>query len=268
MNCTCGKPTKDNAYVCEDCLTALAKALGDVPWLDEELDISITRQKASALGGGSRSRTTPLPWHEKASDAKRALHGLLATWVRFCAEEHVRDRGADAAWPADNLTAMSRWLLWRVDGLAFHDLGGDAVDEITNAVAQGERIVFWRKRERVYLGPCGTALTDESACDGDVYADAGQEFGYCQACGFPFKVDARRAALEQQLDDRLCTASEIARLAVYLGLDQSREQVRNRVNQWHSRNRISPNGHNPDGDPVFRYGEVRALLATLRQQAS
>jgi hypothetical protein len=29
--CRCGRPTRDDAYVCEDCGSSLARALGDVP---------------------------------------------------------------------------------------------------------------------------------------------------------------------------------------------------------------------------------------------
>lgn len=257
--CRCGKPTRDEAYVCEDCLTALARVLGDVPWVDEQLEISITRQKASVLGGGSRGTGTPLPWHEKASDAKRSLHSLLATWVQFCVEEHVRDRGATLDWPADNLQSMSRWLLWRVDGLAFHDLGNEAVDEITDSVAQAERIIFWRKRDRVYLGTCDHKPDGED-CAGEVYAGEGQQFGHCETCDRGYSVDQRRQDLNDQLDDRLFTAAEIARLCTYLGLEQPRERVRKQVNSWHKRERITSPSHNAAGDPVFRYGEIKTLL--------
>ena len=265
--CTCGKPTKDNAYVCEDCLTALAKALGEIPWTDEQLEISITKQRASAIGGGgTRSTGTPLPWHEKASDAQRSLHATLSTWVRFCIEEHVRNRGASTEWPADNLASMSRWMLWRVDGLAFHEAGSEVVDEITDAVAQAQRIVFWRKRERVYLGRCDATIEPEGAesykCEGDVYAEQGAIYGSCEHCAAPYSVEKRRADLHRELDDRLCTAAEIARLATYLGLEQPRERVRKQVNSWHKRERITASGHSPEGDPVFRYGAVKALLFT------
>ena len=40
--------------------------------------------------------------------------------------------------PADNLVALSRWLLWRVDGLGLHDIGPEAVAEGVFARLVGE----------------------------------------------------------------------------------------------------------------------------------
>lgn len=269
--CRCGRPTRDNAYVCDECLGALSKALGDVPWLVEELEITRTRQRAAAITGGPRSADHGLPWHEKASDAERALRNTLVSWVRFCEDEGVRHQSRTTEAPEDTLPAMSRWLMWRVDGLALHDLGGDAVDDITNAVAEGQRIVFWKRRQRVYLGSCDARMVDDlgipgDTCPGEVYAEMDAEFGACDECAFPYKVEQRRADLEQKLDDRLCTAAEIARMAVFLGLDVPRERVRQTVNVWAKRGRIEPRSQSEDG-PLFRYGEVRALLAATYSRA-
>ena len=55
--------------------------------------------------------------------------------------------------------------MWRVDGLAWHELGGDAVQEITRACGKAKSIVLWKPAAKVYLGPC-----DLLVCDGDVYA--------------------------------------------------------------------------------------------------
>lgn len=263
--CSCGKPTRDNAYVCDDCLAELSKALGDVPWLAEELEVSITRQRGAAITGGPRSTEHGLPWQEHASDAERGLRHALVTWVRWCEDERVRHSSPNPDSPADTLAAMSRWLMWRVDGLAFTDLGGEAVEAIVSAVAEAGRVVFWKRRQRTYLGPCEARQVDEHGipgepCPGDVYADSEAEFGACEDCGFPYKVDQRRADLEQRLDDRLCTAAEVARMAVFLGLEVPRDRVRQTVNVWAKRKRIVARGESGDG-PLFKYGEVRSLLA-------
>ncbi len=271
MTCECGKTTRDEAYVCDTCLDKLSRTLGDLPNLLEELDTTITRQRSAGQTGDARpSGERPLPWHDKAAEAKRDLHGLLATWARFCDEEQVRHSSPRDGLPADDTNAIGRWLMWRVDGLAFHDLGNQAVTEITDAAESCWRIVFWKPRNRVYLGPCGFGETsievgETIECPGDVYLDPedphSQSFGKCDFCNRPVNAADRQHEMECALADRLCTAAEIARMAVHLGLEQPREAIRNRVNQWHKRKQITASAHDRDGNPMFRYGDVRILLA-------
>lgn len=261
--CRCGQPTRDDAYFCGNCSHRFATALGDVPWINDELDTTITRQRAAPITGSAPSAERGLPWHDKASETRRHLHALLVSWVRFCTEENIR--GIPAWHPVDRLPSLSRWLMHAVHGLSLHDIGPEAVDEITDAVADCERIVFWKRRARVYLGPCGQPVGADDdnlePCPGDVYADEGAAVGYCEECEGAVTVVIRRAELEQQLDDRLCTAAEIARLATYLGLHVDRDRVRTRVHYWHRHKRITQRSRDDAGSPMFRYGEVRVMLS-------
>lgn len=274
----CGRETRDEAYGCDDCGDELARTLGEMPWLTEQLDISITRQHSSGLGSGGASHSPDLlgdladildqgtighmgtPWHETASRAKRALHATLSTWVRFCDAERVRHQAQNDNWPADNMPSMSRWLMWRVDGLMLHELGCDAIDAITHDAAEARRIVLWKPKQRFYLAACEKPIED-TKCPGDVYADEGADYGTCEECSALHEVSKRRLDLNKRLDDHLCTAADIARMAVFLGLQAQRATVRNKVNVWHKRGRITPKTHAANGDPMFRYGEVRGMLA-------
>lgn len=266
--CRCGRPTRDTLTVCTQCTNALSRALGDIPWISAEIDTTITRQKAAPTTGGPASAETGLPWHERAAQARQHLHNLLVLWVRLCDEEGVGS--GPSALPADRLPALSRWLLWRVDGLARHDAGSDAVDEITDAVADCERIIFWKRRNRVYLGPCayGTSAADQLAaafqCAGDVYADEGEPVGQCEVCERGVTVVIRQSELDRDLHSRLLSAADIADWSVRMGLDAKREEVRKRVLYWHRHKRIEAKGHDQAGAtkvPLFRYGDVRLLLA-------
>ena len=251
--CRCGRPTRDDAYVCDDCIDSLARALGEVPWLDEELDITISGQKGATYNGHtSRGAETPSPVHWGASEAKGHLKALLVSWALFCAQEGVRNSDPRQELPADNLVALSRWLLWRVDGLGLHDIGPEAVDEITSAVAHCHRLID-RPADRQYLGECD--LCD----DGRLFARAGSRWAKCDQCEAAEDAEARRTKLLDELDDRLCTAAEIAHLASYMNLRGDREQVRKRINQWHKRGRISRE-HAFSEEAVFRFGIVRRLL--------
>lgn len=265
--CRCGRPARDQRYVCDACREQLDKALGDCAWLDAELEITITRQAAAAISGGPRSATTPLPWHERAADARRTLHGLLQSWVRFCAEEQVRG-ARPIATVRDNVPSLAGWLLNATDGLTLHDIAAEAVDEITDAVADARRIVFWKRRNRIYLGPCayGNDFHAASAadCPGDIYADEGEPVGYCEECERGVTVVIRQSELDQDLHSRLLSAADIADWSVRMGLDAKRDEVRKRVLYWHRHKRVIAHAHEERGEvrvPLFRYGDVRLLLA-------
>ena len=258
--CRCGRPTRDAAYGCDNCGDELARALGDVPWLDEQMEVTITRQQGidyRRLGhgkGGKKDAERPLPGNWTASEARTHLKALLVLWTRLCDEEDVRSSDPRDGLPDDNLPAISRWLMWRVDGLMLHEAAGDAVDEIKSAVAHCHRLID-RHPERQYLGPC-------SACDdGRLYARPGGSLATCESCDTSLDAAAVRTRLLAELDDRLCTAAEIARLSTYLGLKANRDQVRNRINQWHSRGRISSESVLAD-ESAFRFGTVYAMLVS------
>src|SRR5689334_20695038 len=94
--CRCGRPTRDAAYGCDACGDDLARALGDVPWLDEELEVTITRQqgidyrRSGGGKGGKKPAERPLPGNWTASEARTHLKALLVLWTRLCDEEDVR----------------------------------------------------------------------------------------------------------------------------------------------------------------------------------
>lgn len=258
MTCRCGKPTRDTLTVCEDCLTELNQALGDIPALEEELNVTISQQKGvdyrrvGGSKGGTKPAETPSPVNMGASDAKADLKALLVSWARLCHEEQVRNQSGETGLPDDNLPAISRWLMWRVDGLGLHEAGSDAVDEITAAVGRCQRMVDI-PTERQYLGDCDDCDT------GRLYARPASTWARCEGCDKAVPAQDVRDRLLARLDDRLCTAAEIARLSTYLGLRANRESVRKRINQWHARGLVS--AHPAISDEVaFRFGEIYGKL--------
>jgi hypothetical protein len=257
--CKCGKPTRDGAYFCDPCGFELSKALGDIQWLDEELETTVGRQQGidyRRVGGGKGAKkTAPQIVNWTAAEARSHLRSLLVSWVLFCHDESIRNQSPTIGLPGDSLPAMSRYLMWRVDGLAWHDIGPDAVEELTAAVTQCLRLID-RPADRQFLGRC-----QECNEDGGLYARPGGERARCDVCGATAEASELRKALLAELDDRLCTAAEIAHLSTYLGLKANRDAVRKRVNQWASRGQITQHPSVTD-EVTFRFGEVYAKLAT------
>lgn len=230
MTCKCGRPTKDDAYVCENELDEFARALGEVTWIDEELETTITKQRASTSGDGGRGAETPILFNVAASQARDTLRHELALLVRFCAEEGVRASDPAEGLPDDNIIAMSRWLLWRVDGLAFNDMAEEFIASIASAVTACQKAID-TPPERRYAGPC-------SECSKDLYHLPGATEVKCSGCGSTWLVDEQRDWTNGQilefLTGRLVTAAEGAKYLGRLGIEVKQETI----GKWRERKRI------------------------------
>lgn len=249
-------PTRDDVYVCDTCADLLADVLTNMGWLEDQLTTSLTKQKGMdyrrAGSGGGKPAEGPLPLNLSASAALTVLRSALVDAVRYCIAHDVRHSSPDDELPGKSLASLGDWLRWRVDGLVLHDVP-QLVTGITAAADRGLRTVD-RRADRQYLGGCTV-----KGCGGSLYAIAGAPFARCDTCGDSMDAGYLRDRLLGELDDRLCTASEIARLCMYLGLRRDRVQVRKRVNVWHHRGRIVSEAALGD-EPAFRFGIVWRLL--------
>lgn len=258
--CGCGAPTRDDAYLCDDCGDELARMFGGVTWLEEQLNLTITRQRAKAIspgGGGSGERSM---FHQPASDALSHLRNHLVNTVRMCQEDHVRH--AAPAWigdPEDTLASISGWLLWRVDGLAFHPAAVDILQVSLQVEARSLEVID-RPADQRFVGMCKTVINDV-VCNGPVFAPDGDKLGRCRRCNANYPAETARDQLEKSLDDKLFTAPEIAEISTYLNLKIKRQKVHDVIRQWDKRGVITPKQHNRSGQPQYRYGDVRGPLS-------
>src|SRR5690606_31600209 len=78
----CGRPVRDTLVLCEACLGSLRTSLGDVTWLDEQLETVLAKQTALAEHNGGRSAEEPLPLSPPAAKARSELRVALVGWVR------------------------------------------------------------------------------------------------------------------------------------------------------------------------------------------
>jgi hypothetical protein len=131
---------------------------------------------------------------------------------------------------------------------------------------------------RLYLGTClADPLNTGIPCPEEVYAvdhtDQGKDHlcdrcrtTRCHTCGTEHDVAQRRAWLAEALDDRLATASDIARgLATTTGTGVREDQIR----WWERSGRLASHGRDQGGRRLYRVGDVRdlAIEAQLREQA-
>jgi hypothetical protein len=260
---TCDRPS-DDWIVCRVCAALFEQVLAEMPWMLDELDTVITQQTRYTTESSGKSADTPMMFNVKASDMRGKLVTELDTAARMVADSN--------GWKLSHTDAAgaSRWLMRSLTAIRLHEAGALIVDGImaTNA---GCLWVIDRPAAKQYLGDCpqthGEAALIEK-CQGRIYGRQGKDRASCDTCGTEWEAALLREFLLKQLDDRLCTASEIAHLSTYLGLLAGREQVRKRINQWHTRGLIV--SHETKPDAMFRFGEVYVMLAqddTARRSA-
>lgn len=265
----CDKATRDDAHLCDDCGDRAARWIGEIPWLDEELETTIGKIRGVAydgLGGGpgheraerdkgeakdrlmAGAHEIALPINIHASKKRDELRHALVMAVRFCDEEGVRHRCPDNDLPDDNLIAMSRWLLWRVDGLTLNDMGPQVLADVVNAARACKRAID-TPPERRYAGPC-------PECKRDLYHRPDAVEVNCSGCGQRWNVAEMGAWMRQRLDehlaDRLVTVREgctlLGRYGITVPLDT--------IESWKRRGRLTERGENPR---VYRWDDLRDL---------
>lgn len=255
--CTCGRPTPESAYLCSECTDDLARLLGDTPALVDELDVTLSRQRRfETQTSSSRSSEQSLPYDVAASNALHALRAELVSLVLLCEEERLssvdyRDRD-----PGETCASMSRWLSWRVDSIAGQRWAVDALQQLRRVHERAE-LAIDRPPERTFAGPC-------DACGRDLYAGKGRSVVKCAACGLTYDLAARREWLLRAVNDQLATTTEIARALTSLEMPVTNERIR----QWRHRERIEQRGVDRRGHPLYRVGDVVALLLEHAEKSS
>ena len=215
----CGKPV-DDSYVCQGCTLDLERELGDVRWLDGQLDVVLTKQTARPLfrDGGRSSEgkdaredgddpdggitAKPLPYDPRATEARWVLTNTVTTWARMVGEEK------NATLPTiGGVGILAAWLASYSDVLRQLDQG-EAVGDLLAAVRSVRRLVDIRP-ERVYAGPCDG---NGEACGQDLYSRPGAPRITCPACGARYDAAERRTYLLEAARDHLGTVREVVSL--------------------------------------------------------
>jgi hypothetical protein len=256
--CACGRPVKDNARLCAGCTDRLARDLGDIGALTEELTTTRLRQSRTggqATGVLSRSHERPLAWNEKAAEAAEVLRSTVVAWVRVVLEE----RGGRT--PDDTAQAMSAFLLGQLEWLRHHPAADECADEIGHAVQLAYRAVDIAPG-RVYVGPCDPDGEFGDPCLTDLYARQGALAVVCPDCQRSWGVAERRAYLLELAGDRLVTAADLSRFLTVYGEPVTQERVR----QWVAREQLTPHGWDQARRPLYRVSEAVAVLANARSR--
>lgn len=165
---TCGRPIRDQAWLCDRCSRTLERILAELPALADDLDLTITRQ--AKLGQGSlasnRSEERPVPFDEAAATALRDLRSTCVGSVKLVIEE----RGL-TVWPLNTVPGMGRFLFAHHDWIRHHEAAVEILGEFV-AITRTVRTVIDRHptRTRFAVGPCPEKDEDGAPCPGEIRA--------------------------------------------------------------------------------------------------
>jgi hypothetical protein len=272
MNCRCGRPTRDEAQVCDSCIRRLRRNLGDIPYYADQLDVTLTRQsRLASYRVGSRSAERPLPFDWLASVTVGTLHNTLTSWARTISVRQPPVRIAD----------LCLYLEERVGSWArISPEGPQMVDEVSYLLRELktriDRPPDW------YVGPCSMprvvlqpalteagrvtlAIVDERICQATLWTRLDAKIIICRECKARFPAAERREWLVAQVEDSLVPLNLIVdALPTLIGVTVARDTAR----KWVSRTRLVPRGLSMDGDELFRGGDVMELARMSRRRSA
>jgi len=248
---TCASPAcsfpQHNGYLCRNCADTLTRDLKAIPWLLEDLEITMTRQDRLSDVSDRGSDEHPLPIRLHAMEARRDLHSTLAAWAQHVAGKH-EGLGA-GVWTE---LKLAHYLLEHVGDVFTDPAAGECADEIGYAVKLVRRTID-KPVEQVFAGPCDD-------CGTDLYAHPSRAEVECRnpECGAVYPIEARRRWLLGKAEDQLLPATEMSRaLSGLLQKPITGSMLRGLA----FRGRIT--AHPPikkNGPALYKVGEVRDVL--------
>lgn len=237
-----------NGFLCRNCTDLLTHDLQAIPWLLDELEVTLSRQDKLAESSDRSSDEQPLPLNMRAVEVRIDLNAVLAAWALHTAG---RFGGLDRTVVWTELR-LSQYLLAHVDDMLTDPAAGQIADEINDIRRRAERAID-KPVPMVYVGPC-------DLCDKDLYARPSAAEVQCKNpdCEEIYPIEARRRWLLGKAEDQLLPATEMSR--ALSGLLQ-KPITGSMLRGYAHRGRIT--AHPPikkDGPPLYRVGEVRDVL--------
>lgn len=249
------RPLVNNAVICATCEGNLARALGDLDALLDDLETALTRQARKRPARGSVAADgPPLPYDERASEAARDLRTLLKDWVSLVAEG-LADEGrfVKLQMPA-TAKSLSSWLLHHTGWIARHDTAPDAYSEIVGAVNNIRRTIDIAPDMR-YVGPCGGDV-EGVECVETLYATEGADTVRCRTCFTVWDIADRLNHATTQSTTVAQTAVTISRALTLGGLPLETSRIR----KWAQRKHLVAVGVGPRGAPTYIVAHVSRLI--------
>jgi len=157
-------------FLCQLCSKELSALLGDMPWLLDQLEITVIRQDKLSTGVIGRSSDNPSPINVGAMELARNIRGQFSTIIRDLCEV----RGINPPLKAWSNSTMAEWLGRNISAISCSESAGQVYREMrtdTDAI-----LAVINRFSRMYCGPCTTVVGhnpqgEDVECGADLYAD-------------------------------------------------------------------------------------------------
>jgi hypothetical protein len=278
-NYACGSCDRDrpgDRMVCGACTAELQRALGDLPWLYEQLLVTRSRRDRLGSGGGRGGSETPLPYNDRAWRASRRLSIVIDRWYMRVPARAVPQGPRCPGCSHDSCRYLALWqppahgtvgelAIW----LRRHTTGHfqnhpDAPQAVIEIIAAKDLALTAIDRPdpttRLYAGRC-----DKADCDGELYAPLDAAKVMCSQCDTVYKTADRQALLRKDLEMALADATQAAWAISSLGMPIKASLIW----KWAERGRLLSHGDNRLGHPTYRISEIIELIEeTAERQAA
>jgi len=251
-------------FLCQLCTKELGALLMELPWLLDELEITVIRQDKLSTGVIGRSSDNPSPINVGAMELARNLRGQLGTIIRDLCEV----RGVQPPAKAWSNSVMAEWIGTHLASVVCSDTAGQIYREMrtgTDAV-----LAVINRVSRMYCGPCTSVVGhnpqgEDIECGVDLYADRESlEDIQCPRC--QIRVNPREQLLttikrrdllpEPALLETLATLGEkVSRVKLYDWIKSGDLRPRGYVHQG----RVVPERIQRGDSRVFSLSQARQL---------
>lgn len=257
----CSRPVSD-ARLCRSCLDDLKAELRQVPWLTEQLTITLTRQARVGTRNGRRGTETPLVFHLAASVDLETLRDGLSMWCHAVAQQ--RGVTVDAA---HDPVEYAAWLLRWAGEVAQHENADELLGDILAMTKAARRTIDLAPDLR-YVGPCDghrAIEPDTIGCGKDLYASLNAFTVTCHtdSCTAEYNIETRRIWLLEQAVDQLRTTTQLSRELPWIaGVVISAKLI----GMWAARGKLTkylPHPHDTRQATRYRIGEVIELAREM-----
>jgi hypothetical protein len=301
--CACNRPIHDTAYRCTVCESQLRRSLQDVERIAGDITLTVAKlAKVRRRGAADIEREWyrgegalyPMPMLVDLDKAARhdAAAGELTTWARHIAEERGRELaprrhrlacthtscaavrkhqapGPTCALPepaVHDLAVAARFVASNLSWLRYRPEAEEAWPALQDACLTLERVVDTAAGE-VIVGRC--------PCEHWLYAPERAETVRCWGCGTRYDVASSRADLRENLEDRIMSGAEIAKLAGYLGIADTKK-ARLMIKVWAQRGKldrrrrwhVNTAAEVVEIESVYRFGDALPLLQVAYARAA
>lgn len=240
-----------NGFLCRTCTDKLRGDLSAVPWLMEDLEVTICRLDKLNDPSGRSGGEKPLPIRLHAMEARRDLNNTLASWAMHIAGR--LDGLSGSGWDEIRLAAF---LHANLNTILTDPSAGEIADEIGYARRMAQRTID-KPEPRVFVGPC-------ELCDMDMYAHPSAaevtcKNPDCEADTYP--IESRRRWLLGKAQDQLLTAIDMSRALAGL-LPKEKAITASMLRGLAHRGRLTQHAPLPDQPrrPRYQVGQLLGIL--------